>query len=177
MIEWLELFIGFLLANVFGYGGGPASIPLIYEEAVVHRDWLTPSEFSNAFALGNSLPGPIATKMAAYVGYDVAGWPGVFVALAATAAPTAVALIALIGLLQKYKHAPAVKGMMLYVQPVIAVLMALVTWETVAESVATIGWLQFIAIAAGAYYFLQIRRVHPAFVIVGAFVYGGVFLS
>lgn len=73
---WISLFIGFFLANILGYGGGPASIPLMYEEIVNHYKWLTNAEFSNMLALGNALPGPIATKIAAYVGYDVYGWWG-----------------------------------------------------------------------------------------------------
>lgn len=177
MSEWWNLFLGFFLANVFGYGGGPASIPLIYQEVVPNHGWLTSTEFTNALALGNSLPGPIATKLAAYVGYDVAGWIGVAITVAATVVPSAVALILLIKLLNKYRQSPVVKGMTLLVQPVIAVMMLLVTWESASESVHTIGWLQFLLIAAVAYYLMQRRKVHPALVIVGAFVYGGVFLS
>jgi len=177
MSQWWELFLGFFLANVFGYGGGPASIPLMYQEVVPNNGWLTSAEFTNVLALGNSLPGPIATKIAAYVGYDVAGWIGVLIAIIATVAPSAIALILLLNLLQKYKQSPAVKGMTLLVQPVIAVMMLLVTWESSWESVQMIGLLQFLGIAAVAFYFMQVRRIHPAFVIVGAFVYGGVFLS
>ncbi|MCI3921274.1 chromate transporter [Paenibacillus sp. TRM 82003] len=177
MADWWNLFVGFFLANVFGYGGGPASIPLMYAEVVTNHEWLTGTEFTNVLALGNSLPGPIATKIAAYVGYDVAGWIGVAITIFATVAPSAVALILLLKLLHKYRQSPVVKGMTLLVQPVIAVMMLLVTWDSSAESVHTIGWLQFLLIAAVAYYFMQRRKVHPAFVIVGAFVYGGVFLS
>lgn len=177
MTEWWELFVAFFLANVFGYGGGPASIPLMYQEVVTNRSWLTSSEFTNVLALGNSLPGPIATKIAAYVGYDVAGWIGVLAAVGAAVIPSAAALIGLIRLLERFKRAPAVKGMTLLVQPVIAVMMLLVAWESAADSVQAIGILQFAILAAAAFYFMQIRRIHPGFVIAGAFVYGAVFLS
>ncbi|MBW7458094.1 chromate transporter, partial [Paenibacillus sepulcri] len=69
-MEWIHLFLGFLISNVLGYGGGPASIPLMYQEIVTHYGWLTDPQFSNMLALGNALPGPIATKIAAYVGYE-----------------------------------------------------------------------------------------------------------
>ncbi|TLS49566.1 chromate transporter [Paenibacillus antri] len=177
MSEWWELFLAFFLANVFGYGGGPASIPLMYQEVVPNHGWLTSAEFTNVLALGNSLPGPIATKIASYVGYDVSGWVGVIVAVTATVLPSAVALIVLLRLLQRYKQSPAVKGMTLLVQPVIAVMMLIVTWESSVESVLAIGLLQFAGIAAVAFYLMQRRKIHPAFVILGAFVYGGVFLS
>lgn len=115
-MEWLKLIYGFFMANLLGYGGGPSSIPLMYEEIVPHYGWLNDEEFSNMLALGNALPGPIATKIAAYVGYDVYGWLGLSAALAATVLPSAAALIILLGVMQKYKHSPVVKGMTLLVQ-------------------------------------------------------------
>lgn len=56
------LFWAFFIANLLGYGGGPASIPLNFEEVVQHFHWLSKEEFSNMLALANALPGPIATK-------------------------------------------------------------------------------------------------------------------
>ena len=89
----LYLFFAFFTANILGYGGGPSSIPLMYDEIVKHYQWLDNSEFSNMLALGNALPGPIATKIAAFVGYDEYGWLGVIIALLATIAPSAILLI------------------------------------------------------------------------------------
>ncbi|MFC0211924.1 chromate transporter [Paenibacillus chartarius] len=177
MMEWLQLFIGFFLANVFGYGGGPASIPLMYEESVTNYGWLTGTEFTNALALGNSLPGPIATKLAAYVGYDVAGWAGAIAAITATVVPSAVALIFLLKLLYAHRQTPVVKGMTLLVQPVIAIMMLQITWQSSKDSVLSIGLLQFTGIAAVAAWFLLKRKTHPTWIIIAAFVYGGLFLN
>ena len=176
-MEWLELFIGFFLSNVLGYGGGPASIPLMYQEIVTRHDWATDPEFSNIIALGNTLPGPIATKVAAFVGYDVQGWLGLAAALTATIVPSAVALILLLKLLRKHRQSPAVKGMTLLVQPVIAIMMLLLTWQLASSSVQSIGIWQSLGIAAAAYWLMQHRKMHPALVISFAFVYGGVVLA
>lgn len=173
-IEWLNLIIGFFIANVLGYGGGPASIPLMYREIVTNHAWSTPEEFSNILALGNALPGPIATKIAAFVGYDVGGWVGVIAALAATVVPSAIALIVLLNILQKHRQSPVVKGMTLLVQPVIAIMMLLLTWQMGESAVASIGWLQSLIIAAVAFWLMQFRKVHPAIVIIAAFAYGGI---
>lgn len=89
------LFTAFFIANVLGYGGGPASIPLMFEEVVNRYGWLSNDQFSNMLALANALPGPIATKIAAYVGYSAGGWPGFLIALIATVVPSAFALIVL----------------------------------------------------------------------------------
>ncbi|MFD1775620.1 chromate transporter [Paenibacillus rhizophilus] len=175
-MEWIKLIIGFFIANLLGYGGGPSSIPLMYEEIVPHYHWLTDGEFSNMLALGNALPGPIATKVAAYVGFEIYGWAGVLAALLATVLPSAAALIVLLRVLQKYRQSKVVKGMTLLVQPVIAIMMAVLTWQMGKGPAASIGIWQTLIIAAIAFWAMERRKIHPALVILAAFVYGGLVL-
>ncbi|WP_310831891.1 chromate transporter [Paenibacillus pedocola] len=175
-MEWLELIFGFFMANLLGYGGGPSSIPLMYEEIVPHYGWLTDEQFSNMLALGNALPGPIATKIAAYVGYDVFGWIGVIVALLATVLPSAAALIILLQVMQKYKQSPVVKGMTLLVQPVIAIMMTVLTIQMAKSPAEGIGIWQTLIIAVIAFAAMKWLKLHPALVIVAAFAYGAFLL-
>ncbi|WP_256758842.1 chromate transporter [Cohnella sp. WQ 127256] len=175
--DLLELFWGFFVANLLGYGGGPASIPLMQQEVVTHYSWITNAEFADVLAVSNALPGPISTKIAAFVGYQVAGWFGAIIATLATVAPSAVALIVLLKILNKYRQSSAVKGMTLLVQPVIAIMMLLLTWEMAEISASTIGIWQSTGIAAVALLAMTKFRVHPAIVIVAAFIYGGLVLS
>lgn len=175
-MEWLKLIYGFFMANLLGYGGGPSSIPLMYEEIVPHYGWLTDEQFSNMLALGNALPGPIATKIAAYVGYDVFGWFGLTVALLATIVPSAAALIILLQVMQKYRQSPVVKGMTLLVQPVIAIMMAVLTWQMGKSPADSIGIWQTLIIAAISFWAIQRLKLHPALVIIAAFAYGGLVL-
>ncbi|MNE96440.1 Chromate transporter [compost metagenome] len=90
--------------------------------------------------------------------------------------PSAVALIVLLKVLQKYRQSPVVKGIALLVQPVIAIMMLLLTWQMGQSSIESIGWLQSIIIAAIAFWAMQIRKIHPAIVIIAAFTYGGLVL-
>lgn len=69
MIYW-HIFWAFFLPGILGYGGGPASIPLVEKEVVDRYGWVTENEFSEMLAMGNALPGPIATKMAGYIGFQ-----------------------------------------------------------------------------------------------------------
>ncbi|MEK5253144.1 chromate transporter [Paenibacillus sp. FSL F4-0125] len=175
-MDWLELIYGFFMANLLGYGGGPSSIPLMYQEIVPHYGWLTDEQFSNMLALGNALPGPIATKIAAYVGYDVYGWIGLILALLATVLPSAAALIILLEVMQKHKQSPVVKGMTLLVQPVIAVMMAVLTWTMAKGPADSIGIWQTLLIAVIAFFAIKRLKLHPALVILAAFAYGGLVL-
>jgi chromate transporter len=175
MNEW-HLFLGFLTANLLGYGGGPSTIPLMQQEIVNHYHWQTNAEFANMLALANALPGPIATKIATFIGFQVSGWVGVLIALLATVVPSAFALVLLLKLLNRYRQSLVVKGMTLLVQPVIAILMVLLTWQIGRTSVRGIGVVQSLVIAAVALWAMEKRRIHPALVIVAAFVYGGLVL-
>ncbi|RKP48826.1 chromate transporter [Cohnella endophytica] len=173
MNDLIHLLLGFFVSNVLGYGGGPASIPLTYQEVVTHYGWTSDHQFSNILALGNTLPGPIATKIAAFVGYDVAGVIGALVALIATVVPSAVALILLLRMMQRYRQSSVVKGMTLLVQPVIAILMLILTWQMGRTSIQSLGIWQALIIAAVALWAMEKRKIHPALVILCAFIYGG----
>ena len=70
-----DIFWAFLKPGIFGFGGGQAAIPLIQEEVVDKTAWLTEEQFVDYLAMGNTLPGPIATKMSVIIGYDLAGIP------------------------------------------------------------------------------------------------------
>src|SRR5690625_4619979 len=102
MIYW-EIFKANFVANLLGYGGGPATIPLLEYEVVNKYSWFTVNEFSEMVALGNGLPGPIATKLAGYIGYDQGGILGALVGVFASVAPSMVMMIAVLGLLLKFK--------------------------------------------------------------------------
>lgn len=175
-MSYIQMFWGFFVSNVLGYGGGPASIPLMQQEVVHHYHWLTNQQFADMLSLANALPGPIATKIAAYVGFYVSGWVGLIIASVATIVPSAVALVFLLKLLSRFRDSVVVKGMTLLVQPVIAILMGVLTWEIGRESFHQIGALQFLIIGVIAFWLMRLRRIHPALVIAGAFVYGGAIL-
>ncbi|MUK90149.1 chromate transporter [Ornithinibacillus sp. L9] len=175
MLYW-EIFLAFFIPGILGYGGGPASIPLVENEVVMRYEWMTVQEFSEVLALANSLPGPIATKMAGYIGYEMGGVLGAFVGVFATVAPSLILMIALLGVLMKFKDSPKVKRLTMFVRPVIAILLGLMAWRFFFESYEGIGLLHTILLTVGSYLLIERIKIHPAFVIVGAFVYGGFLL-
>jgi len=168
--EVVELFLAFARVGLLGFGGGPAMIPLIQVEVVDLRAWLGRGEFLDAFAFGNALPGPIATKLAGYVGYQVAGWAGAVAALLGIAAPTIVAIVALASLYQRYKERGVVQRFLFGVRPVVLALLALVVWDFVPTALApgAFAWTHWPlwAIAAAALIASLRTKLHPALLIV-----------
>ncbi|RHW35856.1 chromate transporter [Lysinibacillus yapensis] len=173
---YLQIFLAFFYPGILGYGGGPSSIPLIEHEVVEKYGWMTTSEFSEVLAFGNALPGPIATKMAGYIGYEVAGIPGALVALFATVGPSLILMLILLNILFRYRHSQRVKRLSSFVLPAIAVLLAEMTFDFFDTSYEAIGILATVILMAAAYIALERLKIHPAFVILGGLLVGGFFL-
>lgn len=176
MIYW-QIFKANFIANILGYGGGPATIPLLEHEVVHKYEWFTVSEFSEMVALGNGLPGPIATKLGGYIGFEMGGVFGAFIGVFATVAPSMILMIALLGLLMRYKDSPKVKRLTQYIRPTIAVLLGVMTFSFFANSYDQSGWFHTIILIVAGYIFLEVRKISPTYVVIGALLYGGVFLS
>ncbi|MCS0791436.1 chromate transporter [Cytobacillus firmus] len=174
---YVQIFLAFFIPGILGYGGGPASIPLVENEVVDHYGWLTTNEFSEMLAMGNALPGPIATKMAGYIGYEQGGILGAAVGVFATVAPSLILMITLLGLLMKYKESPRVKRMTTYIRPVIAVLLGIMTYDFFFSAYEGVGIWQTLFIGLLSFFLMERFKVHPAYVIAGALVYGGFVLG
>lgn len=176
MIYW-KIFYSNFISNLLGYGGGPATIPLLEHEVVDRYEWFTNQEFSEIVALGNGLPGPIATKMAAYIGYHQGGILGSLIALFGTVAPSLILMLALLGILMKYKDSPKVQMLTKVVRPTIAILLGVMTYDFFFDSYEGVGVTHTAILIAAGYFLLEKRKVSPLYVILGALVYGAIFLS
>jgi len=167
-----ELAVALFRTGILGYGGGPSVIPLIRYEAVTRYRWLEDEEFAETLALANALPGPIATKMAAYLGYRQKGWLGALVAVLAHITPTCLAMVALISAVQLLSSSVIVKGMIAGVTPVVAVMIGQMAYEFAAKAVKGLGKALGVALFLVCFVLLQIVELHPAILIVIALLYG-----
>jgi chromate transporter len=160
-----KIFWVFLKVGMLGYGGGPASIPLVKAEVVDIHKWMTDEEFQDVLAIGNTLPGPIITKMAGYIGYVKAGWLGLINAVLSVILPTIILMIVLLSLFVEFKDLEWVQGMSKGVLPVVGVMMALLTYEFLAKAKSKSTWPFMIIFTLVALLLLVPLNVHPAIII------------
>jgi chromate transporter len=62
----------FTKAALMTFGGAYAVLPYVYQGAVEHFQWLTPTQMIDGLALGETTPGPLI-MVVSYVGF-VGGW-------------------------------------------------------------------------------------------------------
>jgi len=174
IFDLLEIFWVFFITNILGYGGGPATIPLVQHEVVEVYGWMSEYVFIEMLAAGNALPGPIATKMAAAIGFGRSGVLGVVVALLATVAPSLFLKILMMNFLMKHKDSPQVKRLSLYIKPAVAVLLGVIVIQNFTTAFNSIGVVHLVILAGLSFYFLEKRKTHPTLVIAGALIYGAI---
>lgn len=162
-----DLFIAFFRAGMLGYGGGPSSIPLMHKEVVERYGWMNDEEFSDVLALGNTLPGPIATKMAGYIGYRIGGVIGLLNTIIATVLPTVVLMLLLIGTISTFKDVPFVQGMTAAIGPIVGVMLLVLALQFFWQSKQGNGWSWTVFLSLISILVLELLGLHPA-ILIGA---------
>jgi chromate transporter len=79
--------------DLFAFGGGQASLPLLFHEVVTARGWLGAQTFLDGIALGQVTPGPIVIS-ATFIGYLLQGPAGGIVATLGIFLPSFLMVIA-----------------------------------------------------------------------------------
>lgn len=172
MADLKILFSLFLAAAKIGcvaYGGGPSMIPLLKVEVVENHGWMSIEEFMDALAVGNALPGPIATKMTAVVGHKMAGVAGAAAATLGVVLPSALLVLALLGLVGALKGNPIVESMLKGLRPVVVAMLAYAAFDMAPSSMkGPLSW----SIGLVALLLMVFTRVHPALLIVAGAIAG-----
>jgi chromate transporter len=97
------------LALVFGqlslvaFGGGNTTLPEMHRYAVEVYHWTTDAEFAAFFALARAAPGP-NLMIVPLIGWHVAGWAGMFVAMAGMFGPSSVITLVTLRLWSRFQH-------------------------------------------------------------------------
>ena len=105
MSNLLDLALYFGLLSLISVGGMPSVIPEMQRYVVDVRQWVTPADFIQMFAIGQAAPGP-NVLIAGLIGWKVAGVPGAFVALGAICGPAALVAFWVAGVWERMKDSP-----------------------------------------------------------------------
>lgn len=95
-----DLFFTFFKTGLFSFGGGYAMIPLLEEELVNKKHWLTREELISYFAIGQCTPGIIAVNVATFCGYKKSKIFGAISATLGLIFPSVVVIVLVASLLK-----------------------------------------------------------------------------
>jgi chromate transporter len=89
--------------DLFAFGGGFASVPLMFHEIVEARGWLEPQRFLDGIALGQVTPGPIVIT-ATFIGYLLHGPMGAAVATLSVFLPSFLILVGVAPFFDRFRQ-------------------------------------------------------------------------
>lgn len=150
---------------------GPASVGLLYKEAVGH--FLTEQQYIQAVGFSTLLPGSDALQLAMYVGFSVAGLPGGAVALLGAILPPTLLMFGVVSVLHRIRRESWVGSFVEGLTPAVAVLMLFVAWKIFKGGDGALCW-QTLLIGAASLVALLLQLPAPLVIFVAGLL--GVFL-
>jgi chromate transporter len=114
-----ELAKVFLRLGVVAFGGPAAHIAMMDDEIVNRRQWMSREKLLDLLGITNLIPGPNSTELAIHIGYERAGWRGLFVAGSCFILPAMLIVWWLAVLYVQYQSVPQAECLLYGIKPVI----------------------------------------------------------
>ncbi len=120
---YLKLFWEFLKIGLFAVGGGMATLPFL-KELGARTGWFAQDLITDMIAISESTPGPIGINMATYVGCNIAGLFGGFIATMGELIPSLIIVILISKSLERFRSTKAVGDAFYGLRPAVTGLIA-----------------------------------------------------
>ena len=164
-----QVFFSFFKIGAFTFGGGYAMIPLIQNEAVEKRHWVTDDDILEVIAIAESTPGPIAINSATFVGYKAAGVLGSVCATLGVVLPSFVIILLLSFVLRQFQEIAAVQYAFNGIRAGVLALLVNALWKMYKKSPK--GWAAYVVMGV-SFVLTAIFDINVIFVIIGCAVFG-----
>ena len=126
---YFESFKTFFKIGIFTLGGGYAMIPLIEEEVVNHKKWVSKDEMLDLIAIAQSCPGVFAINIATFIGYKLKKERGAIATTIGTALPSFLIILAIAIFFSQFKDNPYVAAIFRGIRPAVVALIAVPTFN------------------------------------------------
>lgn len=124
MKKYWELFAIFFKIGAFTFGGGYAMIPLIRNEIVQKKVWMSDEEFMDMLAIAQSMPGPIALNTALFVGNKNLGFKGSLFSGMGIILPSFIVILLIAIVFTQFKDNSIVERIFKGIRPAVVALIA-----------------------------------------------------
>lgn len=173
---YAELFWSFFQIGLLSFGGGYAALPLIQNQVVTIKGWLTLAEFTDVLTISQMTPGPIALNAASFVGTNLAGPLGAIVATFSVVTPSIIIVLTLAWFYFRYRNLSLMQGALSGLRPAVVALIASAGLSILLSVLFGSDAFPPVWSAIGAYPFIlfilgftlvRIRKINPLLVIIG----------
>lgn len=153
-----ELALVFLKLGTIAFGGPAAHIAMMDDEVVKRRQWMSREKLLDLLGITNLLPGPNSTELAIHIGFERAGWRGLFVAGTCFILPAMLIVWMLAAIYVRYQTVPQVEWLLYGIKPVIIAIVIQALWnlgKKAAKDIPTV----LAGVAATAAFFLGVDEI------------------
>lgn len=126
---YLEAFSIFFKIGAFTIGGGYAMVPLIENEIVTKRKWISKDDFIDLLAISQSAPGILAVNISIFIGYRLRGIRGSITTALGTVLPSFLIILAIALFFHNFKDNTTVEHIFKGIRPAVVALIAAPTFS------------------------------------------------
>ena len=152
----VELYLAFLKIGSFTFGGGYAMLPMMQDELINSRHWITDDELLDYYAVGQSTPGIIAVNVATFVGFKQGGIPGGIVATLGIITPSIVIITLLATLINSVDKYPLVQKALKGINVSVAALVTDANFNFVKKTCRGLAGVMIMALSFLLIYFFNV---------------------
>lgn len=165
----LNLFFTFFRIGLFTLGGGYVMVPLIEREMVNKKKWIAEEDIVDIIAITQSIPGALATNMAALVGYRIAKIKGAIVSVLGVISPSFIIIVLIAIFFTQFKDLEVVQDGFLGIRSVVAGLIGAVSIRILKKAAIDI-YTSLIVVTT--VFLLILTDIEPAFIIISGLLFG-----
>ncbi len=170
---YIDSFKTFFKIGLFTFGGGYAMIPLIEQEVVDKKQWLSKDEFLDLLAVSQTIPGVFAVNMSIAIGYKLKKTKGSIVSALGTVLPSFLIILLIALFFEQFKDNPVVESIFRGIRPAVVALIAVPCFRLAQSARITYSTIWIPVIAAEL---IWIMGVSPIYIIaaacIGGYLYG-----
>lgn len=170
---YINAFCTFFKIGLFTIGGGYAMVPLIEEEVVNKKHWISKEEFLDLLAISQSVPGVFAVNFSIFIGYKLKRFRGALSLALGAILPSFLIILAIALFFHQFKEYEAVENIFKGIRPAVVALIAAPTFS-MAKSAKINRYNVWIPIVSAL--FIWLMGVSPVYIIaiagIGGFIYG-----
>ncbi len=153
----------FFRIGLFVFGNGYTMMPLIQQEVVAVRGWLTTNQFLVGVALGQITPGPV-TITAVFIGYSLMGLLGGLVGIISMYLPAVLLVIIVSPVFKRIKNNPWIRSSLMGLN---AAFVGLMVYFLIRSSMTALVDIPTIVLATGAFAAIKLTKINTILIILG----------